>query len=263
MGQSSVKSAERTMEVLNYLSSQARPVLASSISRQVGLPKSSTYHLLNVMLDKGFVYYFPEERVWGLGPVATDIGSGQSRQESLRRLARPLLRELASSSGEPAVLAVLSGSDSLILDRAEASGGGSGGPVQGERLPSHLCATGRALLMDESEACVRRLFPSPPELPLRTLKGPRRTNELIAILAQGRQAGYACEESEIRRTDAAIAAPVHDHLGKVTAAVGVTFWPRSRDRSGREMLAAQVMDVASAISGRLGFRAAEESALAS
>ena len=256
MAQSAVKSAERTMEVLTYLNTQARPVLASSISRHVGLPKSSTYHLLNVMRDRGFVSYFPEERVWGLGPAARDMGTGSSGSDALARLARPLLRSLAAASGEPSVLAIWRGREAFIVDREEASGACAGGPVRGERVPAHLSALGRALLMGETDVCIRRLFPTPPDLPLRTHQGPRRTDELLAIIATCRQMGFATEEGEVRRTDAGIAAPVYDHLGGVVAAVGATFWPRSRDREGRAQLAAQVVDAAATISMRIGYRPA-------
>jgi len=256
MGQSSVKSAERTMEVLSYLNTQARPVLASSIARRFGLPKSSTYHLLNVMRDRGFVTYFPEERAWGLGPVARDMGSGMAGSEAITRLARPLVRALAEASGEPATIGILHGREVLVLERADAPGPSTGGPVRGERVPAHLAALGRALLAGQADACIRRMFPTPPDLPLRTDKGPRRTDDLIAIVARSRQAGYATEEGEIRRTDAGVAAPIFDHLGEVVAAVGVTFWPRSRDGRGRAHLVSLVVDTASVISERIGYRPA-------
>ena len=44
------------------------PLPASAIARDLELPRSSTYHLLNVLKDEGFVVHLPEQRRYGLVP---------------------------------------------------------------------------------------------------------------------------------------------------------------------------------------------------
>jgi DNA-binding IclR family transcriptional regulator len=254
MTQSTVKSAERTMEVLSFLSSQFGPVPAATISRHVSLPKSSTYHLLNVMLARGFVAYYPEERAWSLGGVARDIGSGHARIRSLERLGRPPLQRLAATTGDTALLCVLLGTDALVVGRADATDRPpAAAPTIGDRLPGHLSAFGRALLMDDAGQ-VRSLFPAVRELPTLTGKGPRRRSELIELLEQSRAAGYSTDQGETRHAAANTAAPVFDHLGYTTAAIGVTSWSRSRIGAAQHALALEVRRVADELSTRLGFR---------
>jgi DNA-binding IclR family transcriptional regulator len=253
MAQSTVKSAERALEVLAFLGTQSSPVPAAAISQHVGLPKSSTYHLLNVMLDRGFVTHFPEERAWSLGGAAREIGTGHARTPSLERAARPLLRRLAATTSDTALLCVLLGTDALVIARSDPEGQPlPQAPRVGERLPAHLSAFGRATLMIDPEQ-VRSLFPAVWTLPTVNGKGPRRRSELMELLERSRSAGYAMDDAEARQSVSAIAAPVFDHLGYVVAAIGVSSWSGSRIGPARHALALQVCEAAVELSSRLGF----------
>jgi DNA-binding IclR family transcriptional regulator len=50
-----VKSADRVMSILVLLAKRVRPVPAAMIARECGLPRSSTYQLLNAMRARQFV----------------------------------------------------------------------------------------------------------------------------------------------------------------------------------------------------------------
>jgi DNA-binding IclR family transcriptional regulator len=75
---SRVKSAERTLDVLELLASAMRPLPTMCVARRCGVPKSSMHHLLNVMRDRGWVLYHPELRGWSLGPAAVALGQAGS-----------------------------------------------------------------------------------------------------------------------------------------------------------------------------------------
>src|SRR5665809_18010 len=90
-----VPAAEQTLEILRYLATQASPVPAAVISRSLSLPRSTTYHLLETLMASGFVAHYPDQRVYGLGVTAYELGSGYVRQEPLHRLARQPMADLA------------------------------------------------------------------------------------------------------------------------------------------------------------------------
>jgi hypothetical protein len=50
------------------------------------------------LIAAGFVVHLPEERRYGLGVTAFEIGSAYLRQEPLARLARPVLARLVDAS---------------------------------------------------------------------------------------------------------------------------------------------------------------------
>lgn len=74
-GSSAVKSAERTMDVLELLAQQQRPLAAMTIARRCGIPKSSTYHLLSALRARRFVAYHEVERGWTIGERVRQLGA--------------------------------------------------------------------------------------------------------------------------------------------------------------------------------------------
>ena len=73
-----------------------RPCRPATIARDLGLPRSTTYHLLNVLRDEGFVVHLPEERRYGLGVAAYELGSAYLRQDPLRWIAQTVLDRASS-----------------------------------------------------------------------------------------------------------------------------------------------------------------------
>src|ERR1044072_8429182 len=123
-------------------------------------PRPSTYPLLNVLQDEGFVVHLPEQRRYGLGVGAYEIGSAYLRQDPLRWIAQPLLTRLVSAPTHNAHLAVLDGRDVLYVIEERAPGRPGLVTDVGVRLPAHLTASGRAILSALPAAHVRALYPA-------------------------------------------------------------------------------------------------------
>ncbi|MFT5223480.1 MAG: DNA-binding IclR family transcriptional regulator, partial [Glaciecola sp.] len=94
-----VPAAQRTVAILRHLAEHARPVSAAALARDLGLPRSSTYHLLTALAEARFVTHLPEEGRWALGVGAFELGQAYLRERPLERLARPLLHRLAHDTG--------------------------------------------------------------------------------------------------------------------------------------------------------------------
>lgn len=247
-----VPAAERTIAILRHLAQQARPVSAAAIARDLGLPRSSTYHLLETLAAGRFVTHLPEERRWALGVGAVELGSAYLRQEPLERLARPLLHRLAHHADLPAHLAIIDGRDIvyLVTERPRWSV-----PLVvdvGVRLPAHLTASGRALLAEQTRAQVHATFPPGVPLPLRTGVGPTSHAALGRILAATRRQGHASEDGEVDPALASVAVTAHDHAGRAVAAVTLTFPASAHDADARTRLAGLAAATADRLTERLG-----------
>ena len=140
--------ASAALDILELLASRGEPVPATSIARSLGLPRSSVYHLLSVLTARGYVTHLPDERRYGLGIAAYELGSAFQRQEGLARLARLPLDRLVSATGHNAHLAILHGRDVLYVVEERAPGRPPLVSDVGVRLPAHLTASGRAILAD-------------------------------------------------------------------------------------------------------------------
>lgn len=224
-----------------------------TIARECGIPKSSAYHLLNVMRDRNFVTYYDAERAWGLGVAIFEIGSAYLRQAPLQRLGRHLLQELTRRTGDTSHLAVLHGTDVLYIDKEQPRGDGTSLVTEvGVRLPAHLTAVGRAILAELPPAQINALYGETP-LVQRTRRGPRTRTALVRELSEVRSRGYAVDSEMVTPGITCVAAAVFSHEGVPAAAVGVTFV--SAKRSEREManVAAIVEEIAARLSASLGY----------
>ena len=240
-----VPAATTTLRVLRFLSSQPVPVSAARIAGAVELPRSSTYHLLAAMAEEDFVIHYPDDRTWGIGIAAWEVGHGFARQEPLARLARLPLARLVDQVGQSAHLVVLHGADVLYVIEERAPGRPPLVTDVGVRLPAHLTASGRAILASLPAAQVRALFPDKAAFMTRTGVGPRTPGELRRLLANTRQRGFATEDGEVTTGFSSIAAPIT--AGTIHAAVAVTW----EARSPVEGLADPVAATAAEISRRL------------
>ena len=106
---SKVPAADQTLAILAHLAAQRGPVPAATIAHALGLPRSTVYHLLAVMQERGFVVHLPEERRYGLGIAAFELSSGMFRCPIVSRYRVPLtvatMRPTLANHGRPALTA--------------------------------------------------------------------------------------------------------------------------------------------------------------
>jgi DNA-binding IclR family transcriptional regulator len=252
---SQVPAVSRALAVLRYLAGQSGPASAASVARAVGLPRSSTYHLLGVLAADGFVTHLPEERRWALGVAAFEVGSAYLRQGPLERLARPLLARLVGEVRQTAHLGILHGAETLYLAKEQPPYPESIVTAVGVRLPSHLTASGRAMLAYLPRPQVRALYPAAAAFVDRTGHGPRTPGELRRVLAEERRRGWAAEDEHVSPGYASVAAAVFDHGGRPVASVGVTFRRAACPPQQWPALAERVRGTAGTLTRRLHGRA--------
>lgn len=216
-----VPAATSALQVLRYLSERTNPVPAARIAADLGLPRSTTYHLLVAMAAESFVVHYPDDQLWGVGVAAWEVGQGYTRQAPLTRLARLPIARLVDSLGLSAHLAVLLGSEVVYLVEERAAGNARLVTNVGVRLPAHLTASGRAILAGLSPAQVRALYPSRTNLVRRTEVGPQTLAELRTMLAATRRRGWAEEDSEVTEGFASVAMRLDSPSN--LAAVAVTW----------------------------------------
>ena len=222
-----VPAAAQVLSILRYLGTQAGPVSATAVSRDLCLPRSTTYHLLAALVADGFAVHLPEERKYALGATAHELGTGYARQAPLQRIGRFPLRKLVAQARLTAHLAVLQGTDAIYVIEERAPRQEPLVTDAGIRLPAHRTASGRAMLASMTDAQLRALYPAP-----ETMRSGRSGGAaLTGLLAQVRERGYAWEENEVTEGFSSIAVPVLDRSGRAVASVTVTAPNRLSDDS--------------------------------
>jgi DNA-binding IclR family transcriptional regulator len=249
-----VPAARQVLALLDALARQPGPVPAAVLVRDLGLPRSTVYHLLGELVRAGLAVHLPEERRYGLGVHALELGTDYLRQEPLARLARPVLARLVDRVGQSAHLAVLHGREVLYVVEERAPGKPPLVTDVGVRLPAHLTASGRAVLADLPSPQVRALFPDAGAFVDRHGVGPRSLSALRRVLAEVRRRGYATEDGEVTPGFASVATAVHDHAGRPVAGVAVTFPTGEVDAAGRDRIAVRVTRAAAELTRRINGR---------
>lgn len=249
-----IPALRRGLAVLRLLASRAGPVTAASVARELDLPRSTTYHLLTELAAAGFVTHLPEERRYGLGLAAFELGSAYLRHDPLERLARPVLHTLIERTGHVAQLGVLHGRETLYLLREHPPRHATVVTDVGVRLPAHLPASGRAMLGALPAAQVRALFPGRSAFVDRTGRGPADLPSLRRLLTDAKHRGWTVEDGYVTTGFASVAAPVVDHSGHPIAAISTTFRHECEPECGETWpdLARETRRAAAELGSRIG-----------
>lgn len=217
--------AESTLAILGLLARQRRPVAASRIAASLGLPRSTTYDLLRVLVEAGFAIHYDAERAYGLGPAAYELSVAYAGQAPVAIVGRKIAQKVVERLGETCHVAVLHGRDVLYIVEQRAPGRPSLVTDVGVRLPAHLTASGRALLGALPESQLRVLFDGAGTLEHRG--GPATIGysqaRVLAEAAETRRRGHAVEDGEVTPGLRSVAAPVLNRAGWPAAAVAVTY----------------------------------------
>ena len=249
--------ARNALGVLRLLAARSAPVPASTIARELRMPRSSVYQLVAVMMDEGFVVHYPEDHAYGLSSLVSEIGTAALQTERLARLAKPMLERLVRELRMPVVahLAVLAGADVVYAARVQGFRAPTTVSAIGVRLPAHLTATGRAMLALLPPGQVRALYPTRAALIRRQEAGPSSLGELDELLAQTRARGWAVEEGDVTAEYGSAGASALDRNGYPVAAIGLTFRSEAMDAAGWTALGDAARRTADALTARLAGRA--------
>ena len=215
---SKVPAATHTLAILRLLMTTDAPISAARIATQLRLPRSTTYQLLKVMVDAGFVMHLKSHRTYGLGAAAYSLAQAYSTQQPLVRASTRHAQVLAKLAGGSAHVSRLSsGMEVLYVLEERSMAAVSLITDVGVRLAAERTASGRVMLAALPDA----------ELKARVdAAGLGRQWQIIhTMVQQVRLRGWAEETEEVSVGQSSIAAAVLDHTGRPAAALAVTFTP--------------------------------------
>lgn len=154
----SVKSADRVLDILELLARQGVPLTHHEIGTTLGIPKSSLTHLLRNLAGREFIAADASGAAYALGPaVFRLVRQGPDRETSVA-LARPLVVWLARQTGEAASFSGLRDDMVERLCVAESASALSYRMAVGDRFPLYSTSAGKAILAAMSERALNRYF---------------------------------------------------------------------------------------------------------
>jgi len=143
----SVRSASRVLDLLELLAGAEDGLSLAEACERLGAPKSSTLMLLRTLAGRGYAVRGEGER-YRLNETFRSDGFGWGGQAArLVAVAEPVLRELADTIGETAILATLTDKGMVrLLAKAVTHENIRYDIDLGQELPAYCTAIGRILL---------------------------------------------------------------------------------------------------------------------
>ena len=245
-----VRSVDRAAALLLALGESHGEAGVTELARRLGLHKSTASRLLATLEKRGLVEQDEESGKYRLGLVVIRLAERAERTLDLRSIAMPELERLARATRETTGLGVLDGDKMLTVAQSDGPNLVVMGDWTGRGVPLHSVAAGKVLLASMPEREIMRLVRRGLDrFTDRTITG---LEPLLEELARVRRRGYATAFGEYEAGLNAIAAPVYDARGNITAALDV-WGPSFRLTPPRvPELVQQVRESAAAVSVRLG-----------
>jgi len=252
-----VQTIERVSSMLDILAQSAQGISIRELSSAIGLPKGTTHRLLSSLSYFSYVRQDPKTRNYFLGLKFVEFGQILLSQLDLRKEAEPFLRDLAERTNETIHLVILDRNEIVYIDKVETDQNPSGLKMAsriGLRNPAHSSAVGKMILAHFSEEELQSFFKEK-SLVRRTENTITDPIQLREHLKTVRKQGYAVDDEENEKGIRCVAAPVYNETGKTVAAISITGPAfRVTKKIIQEILKKEVMETASKISERLGFR---------
>jgi len=228
----SVKSAARVLDLLELFAVALEPLGVSEIAKRLDLPKSSAQALLLTLAGRG--YLVRNEDGYAL-PAELKVGWVGGIRTRLLGIARPVMDEMAQTSGESVFIGMLT-RDGRVQFLAKAV---SPQEVRYDASlehfrPAHCTSIGLVMLAhmpdDEAERWLKPalLIPVTPH----TVTDPRMIRQ---ILRTGRKAGYVEVRDANVEGASGVSAPIFGPDGDVIAGLNLGA-PSSRYAQRREEL---------------------------
>lgn len=247
---SPASSVDRALDILETLARAGAPMSLADLSAQTVAPKGTLHRLLQALQARGYVTQDVRSGRYAAGVRCFELGSMWAQSLDLRAIAAPYLGRLNTETRETVHLGVYEDGDVVYIDRLESPQQVIAKSYVGRRCPATCVSTGRVLLAYSDRDEIERVLARP--MPAYTEHSITDPTELAALLDEIRVRGYGTNRCSYRDEVSGIAAPIHDHTGRVVASVGLCL-PDHRFHADREdALRDATLETAGEISRALG-----------
>lgn len=246
------RSLRRGLSVLKLFSREAPELSGGDIVRAIGLHKTTTYRMLGVLSECGFLSYDSRTALYSIGPVVHSLGELVFESDALLLAAVPVVKLLNDLTKEGCSLGVLEGTNVIYRYRAEAGHSLRWTLPVGSAMPAHTSALGKAILSGLSNTALDRLFPSE-DLPALTPNTITSKTSLKLNLKIVRNSGVSRDAEEAVLMLQGFGSPIRDQLGSIIAGISLSVPAFRLKRPDYELYSQLIQLGGRLVSSNLGF----------
>ncbi|MEZ5344966.1 MAG: IclR family transcriptional regulator [Pyrinomonadaceae bacterium] len=251
----SVPAIEKAMVILEELAGSQNGLSVSELTRNLSLPKSSTYGHLLTLERLGYLHKNENTGRYMFGLKIFTLANMAMNGLNLRKLASPHVRALMTKTDLTVHVAILEQNETVIIEKMESVYTPKVETWIGKRMGVHCTAAGKALISDWDEADIDRLiYHGLPRYNDNTIVSPKKLKEELAVV---RERGYSVDFEEETIGSRCVGAPIFDHGGRIVAAISLVGFKKQINKETIKQLIEDVKTAAQNISDEL-FNAADE-----
>jgi IclR family acetate operon transcriptional repressor len=237
----------KALRVLEELATKPGPVQLRDLAAAALLPKSTTYRILSILLDLGYVIQ-DETHSYAAGPRLRALSS---RVADAPGGIDDVLAHLGQETGQTVHLGLRLGTRAVYTHKFESSQPYRMASRIGMTLDLHCTSIGKCILahLPDGEVATIAAATGLPKYTDNTITDRTR---LAAELEFIRSRGYAIDDEENERTVACLGAPVLDHRGTPLGAISISTITFVVSRDELRGFAPRAIDAAQRIAGMIG-----------
>lgn len=210
----------RSIDILELISSQLRPVGVPELSLELKLPRQSVHRLVVQLEQMGLVTREPGSDRFSVGPRLHTLSLSCISSYQQTGATHHILVALVEDVGETCNVGMLDGNQVVYIDRVECEW-----PLRvqlrpGSRVPAYCTAIGKLLLAFAESRHRQKVLSS---ISLRPLTDRTITDPVLLDLAfdEIRARDFATNNEEDSLGLIAVAVPIRDPAGNVVAGLGL------------------------------------------
>lgn len=248
-----VKSADRSLQILEYIAAARDGQRHKDLSRSLGIPGSSLSALLATLVSREYLSFDAVSGRYRIGPEILHLAGRYLASFDIVQLGAPILRALVTSTRESALIAIRKQNNIQVVSKELCSESIQQVIDVGERAPLYATAAGKAILAFFNGEELKSYLAT---IKLEPLTPKTITNKKV-LTRQLKQISAGAIAYSLRENDEhiiAMAAPVFDLHRKVAASITVPV-PVVRFSSDKEKIIEPALrEAAESLSHLLGFQ---------
>lgn len=211
-GSDFVKSADRTLDVLELLANWGRQLSHAEIAVALDIPKSSLTKLLKNLTARDYIQHVPETKDYRLGNAILKLANQLGQVRSLSSQAQPILEQITDQTNESCALNQLKGDQVEIVATVVSKHRLVSHLQLGDAAPLYAVSGGKAILAFLPDS-MRNEYLHTVQFERFTTKTLNSKKALIAELHEVNQSGVAFSQEEYTPGIIGIGVPIFSSAG--------------------------------------------------
>jgi DNA-binding IclR family transcriptional regulator len=212
--------AFKALRVFEAVALSPQPVTLSDVAVLVDIDKSTTYRMLNTLIEAGYIVRDEPSKRYSLSYKVVALSRNLLAENEISRVCRQVLEELTTITHETVHLNILDGNQTILIQKVKGTQLVNVDFQIGDRSQLHCTSIGKTLLAFQDVRFIEEVIAAGlPRVASNTIIDPAEfRRELHRIRSQG----YATDDHEFSDSMRCIAAPIFEHGGGVRMGISIS-----------------------------------------